>query len=137
MKKDNAITIGSCSNDSFRSKLFLPTLVSASFASGPITVLVALLLIDIGNSFGTTVGVTGQINTSYAVVAVIFAILTGALSLRFRYKSLFLLGLSLMAVSVLGCSLAPDFVTFLVFYSLSGAGYSIVNPGLCILSSVF
>jgi predicted MFS family arabinose efflux permease len=33
-----------------------------------------------------------------------------------------------MAISAAGCFLAVDFATFLAFYSLSGAGYAIVNP---------
>ena len=111
-----------------RNRLFLPALATASFASGPITVLAALLLIDIGNTFGTSVGVTGQINTLYSAAAVIFALLTGALSIKFRHRSLLLVGLFLMAISATGCFLALDFVTLLAFYSLSGAGYAIVNP---------
>jgi predicted MFS family arabinose efflux permease len=33
-----------------------------------------------------------------------------------------------MTVSAVGCFIAPDFITLLAFYSLSGAGYAIVNP---------
>ena len=109
-------------------KLFLPSLVTASFASGPISVLAALLLIDIGNAFGTSVGVTGQINTAYSIAAFIFALLTGFLSVKFKHKSLLLVGVLLMIVSALGCFLASDFMSLLAFYSLSGAGYAIVNP---------
>jgi len=118
----------SSSADSPRNRLFLPALATASFASGPITVLGALLLIDIGNTFGTSVSVTGQIYTLYSVAAVIFALLTGALSIRFQHKSLLLIGLFLMAISAAGCFLALNFFTLLAFYSLSGAGYAIVNP---------
>jgi predicted MFS family arabinose efflux permease len=119
---------GSSSVESSKSKLFLPALTAASFASGPITVVGALLLIDIGNTFGTSVGVTSQINTSYSIAAVVFALLTGAMSIKFRHKSLLLIGLLLMTISTIGCLLATDFSTFLAFYSLSGAGYAIVNP---------
>jgi len=118
----------SASAESGRGRLFLPALATASFASGPIAVLAALLLIDIGNTFGTSVSVTGQINTAYSIAAVASALLTGALSIRFKHKSLLLLGVLLMAVSALGCFLALDFVTLLAFYALSGAGYAIVNP---------
>ena len=106
----------------------MPSLVTASFASGPISVLAALLLIDIGNTFGTSVGVTGQINTAYSIAAFIFALLTGFLSVKFKHKSLLLVGVLLMIVSALGCFLASDFMSLLAFYSLSGAGYAIVNP---------
>ena len=116
------------SNEISRRKLFLTSLATANFASGPITVLAALLLIDIGKTFSIDVGMTGQINTTYSIAAFIFALSTGALSIRFKHKSLLLAGLVLMSVSAFACFLAPDFLTMLVSYSLSGAGYAMVNP---------
>jgi DHA1 family inner membrane transport protein len=110
------------------SRLFLPALAATSFASGPITVLATLLLVDIGKTFGTSVSVTGQINTSYSIAAVASALSTSVLSIRFKQRSLLLFGVMLMAVSALGCFLALNFVTLLVFYSVSGAGYAIANP---------
>ena len=112
----------------FHERLFLPSLVACSFASSPIMILTALLLIDIGNTFNTSVGVTGQINTSYSIAAFTFALLMGALSIRFKHKSLLLIGLLLTGISALGCFLASDFVAMLVFYSLSGMGYAMVTP---------
>jgi predicted MFS family arabinose efflux permease len=109
-------------------RLFLPSLVMTSLATGPISVLAALLLLDIGNTFNASVGVTGQINTAYSIAAFILALFTGVLSVRFGHKSLLLVGVLLMAVSALGCFLAPDFTSLLAFYSLSGAGYAIANP---------
>jgi len=109
-------------------KLFLPSLAIASFASGPITVLVALLLIDIGKTFGTDVGTAGQLNTTYSIAAFAFALSTSALSIRFKHKSLLLTGLVLMSVSAIACFLAPDFLIMHVSYSLSGAGYAMVTP---------
>ncbi len=109
-------------------RLFLPALAVASFSTGPIGVLAALLLVDIGNTFETSVAVAGQMNTAYAVTAVVFALLTSLLSVRFRHKSLLLAGQLLMIVSVLGCCFAQDFTLWLVFFSISGAGYAIVNP---------
>ncbi len=109
-------------------KMFLPSLVAASFASGPISVLVALLLIDIGNTFNTSVGITGQINTSYSAAAFVSAILMGALSIKFKHKSLLLAGLLLIFLSAIGCYLALDFTSFLISYSLSGVGFAMVTP---------
>lgn len=118
----------SCSSEGWRGKLFLPSLVASNFASNTITVLVALLLIDIGNTFNTPVGVTGQINTAYSVVAFVFALLTGVLSVKFNHKSLLLVGVLLLTVSALGCFLASDFTAMLAFYSLSGVGYAMALP---------
>ena len=110
-------------------KLFLPSLVVSSFATGPITVLSALLLIDIGYTFNiTSVGIVGQVNTTYSIAAVVFALSMSVLSIRFKHKSLLLVGLLLMIISALGCFLASDFTMMAVFYSLSGAGYAMVSP---------
>jgi predicted MFS family arabinose efflux permease len=109
-------------------RLILPSLSVSIFATGSITVLAALLLKDMGNTFNTGVAVTGQINTTYSIAACICALLVGALSIRFRHKTLLLTGLLLMSVSALGCFLASDFMTMLACYSLSGAGYALVNP---------
>ena len=109
-------------------RLFLPSLTVSSFAVGPLSVWAALLLIDIGYSLNTSVGVTGQINTSYSIAAFIFALLMGVLSIRFKHKSLLLVGLALIGVSALGCFLASDYVMMLVFYSISGIGYAMANP---------
>jgi DHA1 family inner membrane transport protein len=110
-------------------KLFLPSLVVSSFATGPITVLSALLLIDIGYTFNiTSVGIVGQVNTTYSIAAVVFALSMSVLSIRFKHKSLLLVGLLLMIISALGCFLALDFTMMAVFYSLSGAGYAMVSP---------
>lgn len=113
---------------SSRRRMFLPSLVAASFASGPITVVAALLLIDIGNTFNTSVGITGQINTSYSAAAFVSAILMGALSIKFKHKSLLLAGLLLIVLSAIGCYLALDFTSFLISYSLSGVGFAMVTP---------
>jgi MFS transporter, DHA1 family, putative efflux transporter len=100
----------------------------SSFATGPIAVLASLLLVDIGNTFNISVGVAGQLNTVYSLAALAMALLTGVLSTRFRHRSLLLVGLVLMMVSSLGCYLAPDFLMMMTFFSLSGAGYAMVNP---------
>lgn len=100
----------------------------SSFASGPISVFASLLLIDIGSTFGTSVGVTGQLHTMYSISALIVALLTGILSTRFSHKSLLLGGMALMLVSSLGCYLAPDFLVMMASFSLSGVGYAMVNP---------
>jgi DHA1 family inner membrane transport protein len=112
----------------FHGRLFLPSLIMSSFASAPISVLATLLLIDIGNTFNTSVGVTGQINTSYSLAASIVALFMGVLSVRFKHKSLLLVGLLLISVSALGCFWAVDFGMMIVFYSISGVGYAMVSP---------
>jgi predicted MFS family arabinose efflux permease len=109
-------------------RLLIPSLFFSYFASGPLSVLVTLFLIDIGNTFKVSVGVMGQINTAYSLVAVVFGLLMGVLSIRFRHKSLLLLGLISISVSALGCFFALDFNFMLLAYSLSGLGWAMVSP---------
>jgi len=112
-------------------RLFLPSLAFSYFATGPLAVLVSLLLIDIGETFSVSGGVMGQINTLYSIVAVAIALLMGILSLRFKHKLLLLTGLVFIAISALGCLVASDFNTMLVSYSLSGLGGAMVLP-MCV-----
>jgi len=108
--------------------LFLPSLAISNFATGPLGVLITLLLIDIAQSFEVSVGVTGQINTFSYVVSVVFALFMGILSVKFRHKSLLIAGLLCVGVSALGCFLASNFNLMLISYSLSGVGTAMVFP---------
>ena len=112
-------------------RLFLPSLAFSYFATGPLAVLVSLLLIDMGKTFSVSEGVMGQINTFYSIVAVVIALFMGILSLRFKHKSLLLIGLVFIATSALGCLMAPDFNVMLASYSLSGLGGAMVSP-MCV-----
>ena len=100
----------------------------SSFAVRPPNILTGLLLIDIGLTFGCSIGVIGQIRTASSIAAFISAILMGALSVRFRHRSLLLIGLLFISISALGSSFAPDFNVMLVIYALSGFGSSMVTP---------
>lgn len=87
-----------------------------------------LLLIDVGLTFGISVGVTGQILTFSSIVAVISALFMGALSVRFKHKSLLLTGLVFITISALGCSFASSFSMLFIFYSMTGVGLAMVDP---------
>lgn len=90
--------------------------------------LTGLLLIDIAHTFGTSVGVMGQIRTASSIVAVVGALLMAGLSVRFKHKHLLLVGLAFIVVSALGCGLAPSYATILVLFSISGVGMAMVTP---------
>jgi len=109
-------------------KLFLPSLAMSNFATGPLGVLIGLLLIDIALTFEVSVGIAGQINTISYVVSAVFALFMGILSVRFKHKSLLIIGLLCVSGSALGCFLASSFNLLLIFYSLSGVGTAMVFP---------
>jgi len=92
------------------------------------TIITGLLLIDIGLTFGYSVGFTGQIRTLSSIVAVVFALFMGVLCVLFKHKSLLLTGLLFISISALGCGLASNFTMMLISYSLTGLTIAIVVP---------
>lgn len=108
--------------------LLLPSLIVSSSVVWIPSLLAGLLLIDIGQTFGYSVGFVGQMFTVSRIVGVISALVMGVLSIRFKHKSLLMTGLLFFIISALGCSLAKNFNVMLVSYSLSGLGMAIVWP---------
>jgi predicted MFS family arabinose efflux permease len=106
----------------------LPSLVLARFATQPSGLITGLLLIDIGLTYGITVGEAGQMRAFSSTIALVFALLMGVLSVRYRHKTLLLTGFLFYSVCALGCFLAPNFTVMTVAFSLSGVGMSMVRP---------
>jgi len=107
---------------------FLLSLVVSYFATSPIGILTGLFLLRIAETFGVYKGVMGQINTLSSIIAVIFALFMGLLSVRFKHKVLLIVGLLSLSVSAMGCYIAWDFYSMLALYSLSGVGIAMVSP---------
>ncbi len=106
----------------------LPSLVMSRFALQPSALLVGLLLLDIGGTFGLPVGVVGQLRTAASIVGVVSALLMGALSVRYGHKSLLMGGLLVLVVSSIGCALSTSFAMMLVFNSLAGIATAMAAP---------
>ena len=106
----------------------LPSLGLTRFSLQLPRILTGLLLIDIAATFGVSVGVMGQIRTVSAAVGMFGALLMGALSVRYRHKSLLLAGLLFLGLSTLGCAFSPDFGAMLLMFSLSGVAGVMGNP---------
>jgi DHA1 family inner membrane transport protein len=119
---------GSTSEGVSPSRLTLPSLVLSRFALQPGSLLISLLLIDIGGTFGLPVGVVGQLRTAASVVGVVFALLMGALSIRYRHKSLLMVGLLIVIVSSIGNALSTTFSMMLIFNSLAAIGAAMSAP---------
>ena len=112
------------SDQSHVSRIFLPALVIAGFATQPAETILSLLLIDISDSFNIPVGTMGQIRTTAAILTLVTAILMGILSIKIKHKTLLLTGIGFFIASGIGCSLARA----LLAYSLSGIGLAMVSP---------
>lgn len=103
-------------------KLIVPSLFFSQLATRPSGILTGFILIDVGLTFGCTVGVMGQIITVSSIIAMITALMMGAFSVRFKHRSLLISGLMLISSSAVGCYLAPNFMLMLAAFSLNGVG---------------
>ncbi len=111
-----------------RDRFFLPAISLVRFISSLPNILTGLLLIEIAASFGTSVGVMGQVRTLSSGVGVVVSLLMGAMSVWFGHKLLFVVGVGLLASSALLCNLATSYEFMAVAFALSGIGMAIVGP---------
>jgi predicted MFS family arabinose efflux permease len=108
-------------------RMFIPSLAVAGFAVSISAPMLSLLTVDIAASFNVSVGVAAQLSTVNSTAEVIFALLMGALAVRFRHKSLLLIGTSLVIVSAFIGFFAPTLITLQLAYALEGGGTVMVN----------
>ncbi len=101
-------------------KRFVSSLALANFGTGMLDVIASLFLVDIaltffGSSSNSAVGAASQIVAFSSAAAVIFGVLNGVLSVRFRHKSLLLFGALCITIGAIGCFLAPSFLFIQIF----------------------
>ena len=113
---------------SFKSRLFVPSLVLSAFATQPPNMITSLLLIEIGLSFGVPVGVSGQLRTISSIMGVIIALTLGVLNQRFNSKSIMIAGELMLVLSAFGCAYASSFNSLLIAYSIAGIGITMITP---------
>jgi predicted MFS family arabinose efflux permease len=109
------------------SLLITLTLMISALTSMISLLLSGLLLIDIGATFNVSVAMAGQIRTFSFIISIIFALLTSILTLKFDHKLLLQIGLTSYGISAIGCYLAPNFITMVVLFSLTGIGYALTT----------
>jgi predicted MFS family arabinose efflux permease len=109
-------------------RMLLPSLSFSRFAAGIPGIISSLLLIEIGTTFGSSIGITGQISTASSVLRIATALIMGVLSVRYNHKTLLLAGLGLYLISAIGCSFAVNFNMLIIFFMLSGPALAFVNP---------
>ena len=103
-----------------KSVLLLPALVLSGFTALIASMLSGLLLIDISQTFNISVGIAGQMNTLSFIIAVVFALLTSILSVKYNHKTLLQAGLLAATLSAAGCYFSFSFTTLLASFSVSG-----------------
>lgn len=92
------------------------------------TLVTGVLLIEIGNTFGTPIGVTNQLNATHSLLALITAIAMGVVSIKLKMRTLLLTGLLLSVLSALGCFLSTSFQMLFLLYALNGIAWSLIYP---------
>jgi predicted MFS family arabinose efflux permease len=108
--------------------LFLPSIVLSRLATTTPGIIMTLLLIEIGLTFGLPVGVTGQLSTAGSIASFVSALIMGVLSVRYKHRSLLMTGLLIYSLSLLGRGLAPNFILFLMFGVLGGLASPMITP---------
>ena len=109
-------------------RFVLPSLIFSTFATYPMSIVSNLLLIEIGLAFGQPVGAISQMRTLSYGLAFLSALAMGALSVRFKPKTLLLAGLLCLSVSALGSGAALNLPMLFTFFAISGLGTSMVEP---------
>jgi predicted MFS family arabinose efflux permease len=110
-----------------RNRLFLSSLAVSAFAVAISNGLMALLLLEISSTFQVNEGVAAQLRTVNAAAEVVFGLLMGFLAMRFRPKTLLLLGMFLVAVSAIGSFFSPNLSSMLFFSFIEGSGSIMVT----------
>jgi predicted MFS family arabinose efflux permease len=109
-------------------RFVLPALAVSNAVAFTAGLVVNILLVDIAQTFDQPVGVVGQLQTVASLVGAVTALTLVALSVRFSYKVLLLVGLTLFCLSAVGSFFAPNFAILILFFSLSGIGMAMIQP---------
>lgn len=113
------------------SKIGSLTILSLALAKGitnlPILV-VSLLLIEVGHTFGVPVGIAGQLTTASSILAITFALLMAIASVIYNHRTLLACGLVLYVMSASFSYFAGSFYLLMIFFSLSGIATAMVYP---------
>ncbi len=102
--------------------IFVVALLVAVFAAAVIDVVIPITVVDIAAAFSILPGTVAQLDSFIAISAVSTALLLAGFGVRFRYKSLVMIGLLFIAVCAIGLFLAPTFLLVQLIVPLNGIG---------------
>ena len=112
---------------SFKSRWILLVLLLTSFLATSGISFFSTLLPDIASTFGVSIGTASTIGLVVNCVGLIAGLLMGALTIRFKHKSLFLLGIAMLMVAELGMFFSQSFATMLLTSLFAGMGRAMVS----------
>ena len=107
-------------------RLFLVSLIVAVFATAVIDVVIPINILDISQSFNVLPGTVGQLNSLVAITSVATSLLLAGFGARFRYKTLVMTGVLLVALCSVGLIFAPSFSIAQLVVALNGIGSVLV-----------
>lgn len=107
--------------------IVLPFVISKGITNLP-SLVVSILLIEIGASFNVAPGIAGQLSTASSLLSVIFSLLIGLLSARYSHKSLLTYGLLLYAFSAASGLLSGTLYIMLPLFAFTGVARAMVDP---------
>jgi MFS family permease len=102
------------------SALISPSLVLAYILSSFPIMLLSLFITDIAQVFGIEVGMVGVVRSVAEIGSVVMGVLLGGLSVRYRQKSLLLLGIGILCAATLTLGVVLVFTLFLVLFAFLG-----------------
>ena len=117
-------TEGKCAS---KKVLLVPSVAISALAVAVSNTIVTLLLLEMASSFQVEEGIAAQIRTINAAAEMVFASLAGFLAVKYRHKSLLLVGLLLISTSAVGAFLSSTITMMLFFSFLEGTGTVIVT----------
>jgi len=100
--------------------LITPSLVLAYILSSFPIMLISLFITDMAQIFGVEVGIIGIARSASEIGSVVMGILLGGLSVRYRQKTLLLLGIGITCVATLTLGVVLVFPLFLVLFAFLG-----------------
>ena len=115
------------SSQSLKKRLFLPVVVLSVFLTWTFTVFFSTVLLDIAKSFQVSIGTASQALTVARFAGLIIGLAMGFLTIRFNHKSIFVSGVTLYGLGILGSILSPNFTSLVVFQVFQGMGLTIVG----------
>ncbi len=90
--------------------LLLPTLVLCTFVGFTITAFVSTLLVDLAESFKVSIGTASELVLISSLTGLIVGVVMSAISIKFKHRSLFLVGMSVFTIGTFGFFLAQTFI---------------------------
>jgi DHA1 family putative efflux transporter-like MFS transporter len=112
---------------SLRSRLFLPALFLGAFLANTFAFFFSTAMVNVASSLNVTVGTASQLATVSIFAGLIIGLVMGGLAVRFKHKSLFLVGVAIFGAGTLGSFFAPNFALFLFFNLFLGIGTTMID----------